>query len=60
MDYYDLDAFKSALEAIESFFIEFAAKEAEILTYGMKRVSTWQSYMNAASLLPIFESKIYE
>lgn len=60
MDYHNLDEFKSEIELLEAFFTEFAAREDEILTWGMKRVSKWESYLKAAPHLKNFESKINE
>lgn len=60
MNYHNLDDFIAELEALERFFTEFAAREDEVLTFGMRRVAKWESYRNAAPSLKVFETKIYE
>ncbi|MDH2434603.1 hypothetical protein QCD60_18835 [Pokkaliibacter sp. MBI-7] len=60
MNYSDLDTFKEDVDSLEEFFTEFAAREDEILTFGMKKVSKWESYEKAAPHLRSFEPKIHE
>lgn len=60
MNYSDLDKFKDEVDSLEEFFTEFAAREDEILSFGMKKVSKWDSYEKAAPYLRSFEPKIHE
>lgn len=60
MEYHNLDDFKEEIESLENFFTEFAAREDEILTLGMKRIANWESYQDAAKYLKDFEKKLYE
>lgn len=60
MEYHNLDNFIAELELLEGFFTEFAAREDEVLTFGMRRVAKWGSYQNAAPGLKIFETKMHE
>ena len=60
MDYHDLDRFQNEIELIEQFFIELAAREDEVQTFGLRRVAKWLSFKEIQKILPEFESKIYE
>lgn len=60
MNYTELDEFKNEIDLLEEFFTEFAAREDEILSFGMRKVAAWDSYQNAAAHLRNFETKIHE
>lgn len=60
MNFYHLEDFKEEINLLELFFTEFAGREEEILTRGMKRVSTWESYERAIPHLKDFETKVHE
>ncbi|MDO8446480.1 MAG: hypothetical protein Q7T53_10340 [Deltaproteobacteria bacterium] len=60
MNYHDLDEFKSAIDLLERFFTDFAAREDEVLTLGMRRVAKWESYKQVTQLLKDFETKVHE
>lgn len=60
MNYSDLDGFSGDIEKIEDFFTEFASKEEEILTYGMRIVVKWESYAKVSDLLKSFETLAHE
>ncbi|MCQ1060000.1 hypothetical protein LRP52_32260 [Photobacterium sp. ZSDE20] len=60
MNYGNLDEFKEELVSMENFFTEFAARENELLAFGMSRVSDWESYIASAMHLKCFEMRIHE
>lgn len=60
MDYHDLEKFQKEIELIEQFFIELAAREDEVLTFGLRRIAKWSSFEAIQKILPAFESKIHE
>ena len=60
MDYHDLDEFREEIESIERFFTELAAREDEVLTFGIRRATQWSSFEAIQETLPNFEAKIYE
>ncbi|MEW8256464.1 MAG: hypothetical protein AB2747_19045 [Candidatus Thiodiazotropha taylori] len=60
MNYLNLDDFIEEINALEDFFTDFAAREEEVLTRGMRRVANWDSYQRAVEILKVFETRIYE
>ncbi|MDV6343267.1 hypothetical protein [Nitrosomonas sp. Is37] len=60
MNYHDLDRFRKEIESIERFFMELAAREDEVLTFGIRRATQWESFGAIQEILPAFEAKIYE
>ncbi|ASK18476.1 hypothetical protein [Halomonas sp. N3-2A] len=60
MNYHNLDEFIEEITALEEFFTEFAAREDEVLTRGMRRVADWESYQRSAEILKTFETRIHE
>lgn len=60
MDYHDLDKFREEIESIERFFTELAAREEEVLTFGIRKATQWESFETIQETLPVFESTIYE
>ena len=60
MDYHNLDQFQKEILLVESFFTELAAREDEVLTFGIRRAIQWESFENIQEILPIFESRILE
>ncbi|PCF96942.1 hypothetical protein [Vreelandella nigrificans] len=60
MDYHELRKFRSEIDLAENFFTEFAAREDEILTFGMRKVAKWESYIATSEHLKAFETKIHE
>lgn len=59
MEPYNLDDFEAALKKLAAFFTELAAREDEILTYGLKRATTWDSYSEANEVVEDFDSKLH-
>lgn len=60
MDYQNLSDFIGEIITLEDFFTEFAAREEEVLTRGMRRVANWESYQQSVEILKNFETKIHE
>lgn len=60
MNHHELDEFKSAIDLLEQFFTDFAARENEVLTFGMRRVAEWESYKHVIQPLKDFETKLHE
>lgn len=59
MEPYNLNDFEAALKKMASFCTELAAREDEILTYGLKVATTWDSYAQASELIEDFDSKLH-
>lgn len=60
MDYHDLKKFREEIDLAEKFFTEFAAREDEILTFGMRKVAKWESYSLVSENLKAFEIQVHE
>lgn len=60
MDYHNLKKFREEIDLAEKFFTEFAAREDEILTFGMRKVAKWESYSVVSDSLKVFETQIHE
>lgn len=60
MNYLDLDDFQEEIDAIERFFTEMAAREDQLLTYGIGRATQWDSFQAIQEKLPSFEAQVYE
>lgn len=60
MNYHDLDEFSEEIESVEQFFTELAAREDEVLTFGIVKATQWDSFEKAQEILPKFEARIHE
>ena len=58
--WYKLHLFQKKLDAIKAFLSELASREEEIITFGLKRVSGWESYIEAKSVIEEFEVDLLE
>lgn len=54
MEWYELEKFKTRVLEIEQFFVEMAANEEQLLTYGMKRALSFPTSGPALSALQTF------
>ncbi len=53
-------SFNKKLDTLKVFLSELASREDEIITFGLKRVSEWESYIEAATIIDDFEVDILE
>lgn len=60
MDYHELDTFREEIGSIEQFFTELAAREEEVLTFGIRKATQWESFDAIEEILPAFEARVYE
>ena len=60
MESYELGDFIKHVNDFVDFFSEMAAKEDELLSYGMKRATTWVSYQTVRDHFIDFDGKIHE
>lgn len=60
MDYHDLDSFQKEISLVETFFTELAAREDEVLTFGIRKATQWESFEAIQEILPEFEARVLE
>ncbi len=58
--WYEVHLFQKKLETLKIFLSELASREEEIITFGLKRVSGWESYGEAKPIIDEFEVDLLE
>ncbi len=58
--WYEVHRFQENLDVLKIFLSELASREEEIITFGLKRVSDWESYKKAKPIIEEFEVEFLE
>lgn len=58
--WYEVHLFQKKIDTLKLFLSELASREEEIITFGLKRVSDWESYEEAKPVIEEFEEDLLE